>query len=89
MNLIERLDDHRWQALARPAKRLKQAIASFLATAAMPACLAALNATVEARGEEGEVTLDFELSGAALDQAIATLGADAAAALYRLAPGAG
>ena len=41
----------------------------------MPACSAALPATVEARGEEGEVTLRFELSGPALDEAIAALGA--------------
>jgi S-adenosylmethionine:tRNA ribosyltransferase-isomerase len=78
VTLIERLHDHRWQALARPAKRLKQGDRIVFGDGGDggDVCLVAiLNATVEARGEEGEVTLDFELAGAALDQAIATLGA--------------
>ena len=40
------------------------ATASCSARAAMSACSAALAATVEASGEEGEVTLDFDFSGA-------------------------
>jgi len=37
--------------------------------------LGGFGATVETRGEEGEVTLSFDLSGPALDEAIAALGA--------------
>jgi S-adenosylmethionine:tRNA ribosyltransferase-isomerase len=36
--------------------------------------LGALDATVEEKGEAGEVTLRFDLSGAALDEAIASVG---------------
>jgi S-adenosylmethionine:tRNA ribosyltransferase-isomerase len=74
VNLIERLDDHCWQALARPAKRLKQGDRIVFGGGGNACLLGTLSATVEARGDEGEVTLNFELSGAALDQAIATLG---------------
>ena len=75
VTLIERLDDHRWQALARPAKRLKEGDRINFGEGGNVCLTGALNAIVEARGAEGEVTLSFELSGAALDQAIATLGA--------------
>jgi S-adenosylmethionine:tRNA ribosyltransferase-isomerase len=74
VTLIERLGDHRWQALARPAKRLKLGDRIVFGEGGNACMTGVLNAIVEARGAEGEVTLDFELSGAALDQAIATLG---------------
>jgi len=75
VTLIERLDDQRWQALARPAKRLKQGDRIKLGEGGNVCLVGTLNAIVEARGGEGEVTLNFELSGPALDHAIATLGA--------------
>ena len=75
VTLIERLDDQRWQALARPAKRLKQGDRITFGEGGNVCLAGALAATVEARGQEGEVTLGFELSGTALDQAVATLGA--------------
>ena len=75
MNLIERLGPERWLALARPAKRLKQGDRIAFGDQGNVCLLGGLAATVEARGEEGEVTLRFELSGAALDEAIAALGA--------------
>lgn len=75
VNLIEKLDPHRWLALARPAKRLKRGDSIVFGEGGNACLLAMLNAVVEARGEEGEVTLNFELSGTALDQAIAALGA--------------
>jgi S-adenosylmethionine:tRNA ribosyltransferase-isomerase len=75
VTLIERLDERRWQALARPAKRLKPGDRIGFGDGGNACLLGTLNATVEARGDEGEVTLNFELSGAALDQAITTLGA--------------
>lgn len=75
VNLIARLDPERWQALARPAKRLKAGDRIAFGDKSNVCLLASLAATVESRGEEGEVTLCFELSGAALDEAIASRGA--------------
>ena len=73
--LIERLDDHRWQALARPAKRLKPGDRIVFGEGGNACLLGTLAATVERRGEEGEVTLAFDLAGAALDEAIHAQGA--------------
>jgi S-adenosylmethionine:tRNA ribosyltransferase-isomerase len=75
--LIERVDDCRWRALARPAKRLKvgERIRFGEARESMACLLAALDAEVEDKGEEGEVLLRFEFTGAALDDAIERLGA--------------
>jgi len=75
VTLIERLDGHRWQALARPAKRLKPGDRIAFGSAGNVCLLGSLSATVEARGEEGEATLAFDLSDAALDAAIAAQGA--------------
>ena len=75
--LIKRLDASRWRALVKPAKKLKVGERiRFGETRESSACLlAALDAEVEAKGEAGEVTLSFDFSGAALDQAIDRLGA--------------
>ncbi len=75
VTLTERLDDHRWQALARPAKRLKTGDRITFGEGGNACLLGSLAATVEGRGEEGEVALAFELSGPALDEAIHALGA--------------
>ncbi len=75
VTLIERLGPERWLALARPARRLKSGDRIVFGDQANVCLLGGLAATVEARGEEGEVTLRFELSGPALDEAIAALGA--------------
>ncbi len=74
--LIKRVDDCRWRALVRPAKKLKVGERiRFGETSESTACLlAALNAEVEEKGEAGEVLLRFELAGAALDEAIERLG---------------
>jgi S-adenosylmethionine:tRNA ribosyltransferase-isomerase len=74
--LIERVDDCRWRALARPAKRLKvgERIRFGEARESMACLLAALDAEVEDKGEAGEVLLRFEFTGAALDEAIDRLG---------------
>src|SRR5271166_2631970 len=75
--LIERVDDCRWRALARPAKKLKVGERiRFGESRESAACLlAALDAEVEDKGEAGEVLLRFHFSGAALDEAIERLGA--------------
>lgn len=74
VNLIERLDERRWQALARPAKRLEAGDGIQFGTNGNACLSGTLNATVEGRGEEGEVTLRFDLSGAALHDAIEAQG---------------
>jgi len=74
VTLIERLDDHRWQALARPAKRLKVGDRVVFGQGEEVCLLGTLAATVEARGREGEVTLAFDFSHASLDEAIARFG---------------
>ncbi|HEX7533434.1 MAG TPA: tRNA preQ1(34) S-adenosylmethionine ribosyltransferase-isomerase QueA [Methyloceanibacter sp.] len=75
VTLIERIDGHRWQALARPAKRLKPGDRIAFGAGGNVCLLGSLAATVEGRGEEGEVSLAFELGGVALDEAIRAHGA--------------
>ena len=74
--LIKRLDASRWRALARPAKKLKvgERIRFGETSESMACLLGALDAEVELRGEDGEVTLAFAFHGAALDEAIDRLG---------------
>ena len=75
--MIKRLDDSRWRALVRPAKKLKLGERiRFGERSESTACLlGALDAEVEEKGEDGEVTLAFAFAGAALDEAIERLGA--------------
>ena len=73
-NLTKRVDDHRWRALARPAKRLEAGDRVQLGHANTSCLMGALDATVAAKGEAGEVELAFDLAGAALDAAIAAVG---------------
>jgi S-adenosylmethionine:tRNA ribosyltransferase-isomerase len=73
VTLIERLGPDRWQAFARPAKRLNAG--DRIAFGESETCLAcSLAATVASRGKDGEATLVFDLTGPALDQAIHSLG---------------
>jgi S-adenosylmethionine:tRNA ribosyltransferase-isomerase len=74
--LIKRVDDCRWRALVRPAKKLKvgERIRFGDTSESMVCLLAALNAEVEEKGEAGEILLRFEFAGAALDEAIERLG---------------
>jgi S-adenosylmethionine:tRNA ribosyltransferase-isomerase len=74
VTLIGRERPDRWQALARPAKRLRPGDRIVFGTEDETCLAGRLAATVEARGEEGQVTLRFELADAALDQAIHMLG---------------
>ena len=82
--LIKRLDGSRWQALVKPAKKLAPGDMVRFGNEGKVCLLGHLDAEVEAKGEEGEVTLSFSFHGPALDQAIADLGSAAAAALHRL-----
>ncbi len=72
--LIKRLDPNRWQALARPAKRLTVGDRVQFGGAGEMCLLGTLDATVSARGEAGETEFAFDLSGPDLDMAIAAHG---------------
>jgi S-adenosylmethionine:tRNA ribosyltransferase-isomerase len=72
--LIKRLDGSRWQALVRPAKKLAQGDTIRFGNEGRVCLLGHLDAQVEAKGGEGEVTLSFSFHGPTLDQAIADLG---------------
>ncbi|GAC1336648.1 MAG: tRNA preQ1(34) S-adenosylmethionine ribosyltransferase-isomerase QueA [Bradyrhizobium sp.] len=73
--LIKRLDGSRWQALVKPAKKLSPGDVVRFGNEGRVCLLGHLDAEVEHKGEEGEVTLAFAFHGPALDQAIADLGA--------------
>jgi S-adenosylmethionine:tRNA ribosyltransferase-isomerase len=72
--LIKRLDGSRWQALVKPAKKLAPGDRIRFGNEGKVCLLGHLDAEVEAKGEEGEVTLSFSFHGPALDQAVADLG---------------
>jgi S-adenosylmethionine:tRNA ribosyltransferase-isomerase len=73
--LIRRLDGARWRALAKPARKLKVGDVVRFGAEGKACFLGELDATVEAKGEAGEVTLGFAFAGPVLDQAIAERGA--------------
>jgi S-adenosylmethionine:tRNA ribosyltransferase-isomerase len=74
--LLKRLSPSKWTALAKPGKRLREGDRIRFGTLDERACLlGALDATVSAKGEEGEITLAFDLAGPDLDAAIAAAGA--------------
>jgi len=76
--LIKRLDGSRWQALVKPARKLKPGdIVRFgeEGQGESSVCfLGQLDAVVEAKGEAGEVIFAFAFHGPVLDQAIAERG---------------
>src|ERR1700722_1791200 len=72
--LIKRLDGSRWRALVRPAKRLKPGDVVRFGSEGRVCFLDQLDATVEEKGEGGEVTFAFAFHGAALDDALAERG---------------
>lgn len=63
-----------WKAFAKPGKRIKIGDRIEFGHGGNACLLGALTATVEEKGEGGEVTLRFDLSGPALDEAIAVVG---------------
>jgi S-adenosylmethionine:tRNA ribosyltransferase-isomerase len=63
--LHQRIDGARWRAFVKPAKKL---------IAGDQLRFGELECVVEAKGEEGEVTLCFSLSGAELDAGLAAFG---------------
>jgi S-adenosylmethionine:tRNA ribosyltransferase-isomerase len=73
-NLHKRIDESRWRAFARPAKRLGIGDRIRFGHDGRVCLLGTLDATVTEIGEAGEVELSFSLHGAYLDEAIAALG---------------
>ncbi|MDO9418560.1 tRNA preQ1(34) S-adenosylmethionine ribosyltransferase-isomerase QueA [Pararhizobium sp.] len=69
-----RIAADRWKAFAKPGKRIKPGDRLHFGHSGDACLLGALDATVETKGEGGEVTLRFDLSGPALDEAIASTG---------------
>lgn len=73
--LHRRLSPHAWTAFMRPGKKLAVGDRITFGETDDRACLlGALDATVKAKGEGGELTLGFDLSGPDLDAAIAERG---------------
>src|ERR1700751_4076254 len=72
--LIKRLDVSRWQALVKPAKKLSPGDVVRFGNEGRVCLLGHLDAEIEAKGQDGEITLSFSFHGPALDQAISALG---------------
>ena len=73
--LHQRLDGSRWRAFVKPAKRLSPGDVVRFGDEGKVCFLGQLDATVEAKGEGGEVTLAFAFHGPVLDQAVEERGA--------------
>jgi S-adenosylmethionine:tRNA ribosyltransferase-isomerase len=74
VTLIKRLDGSRWRALAKGARKLAVGDVIQFGEEGKVCFLSQLDATVEDKGEEGEITLSFAFHGPVLDQAIAERG---------------
>jgi S-adenosylmethionine:tRNA ribosyltransferase-isomerase len=72
--LHRRLDGARWRAFVKPAKRLAPGDVVRFGTEGKVCFLGQLDATVEEKGEGGEVTLAFAFHGPVLDQALSERG---------------
>src|SRR5690349_1031896 len=72
--LHKRIDGSRWRAFVKPGKRLQVGDIVRFGDEGRVCFLGQLDATVEDKGEGGEVTLSFAFHGAVLDQAIAERG---------------
>ncbi|MBS0386040.1 MAG: tRNA preQ1(34) S-adenosylmethionine ribosyltransferase-isomerase QueA [Proteobacteria bacterium] len=73
--LLKRLSPSTWTALARPGKRLKEGDRVRFGESEGRVCLlGALEGAILAKGEEGEITIAFDLAGPDLDAAIAAAG---------------
>ena len=68
--LHQRLDGARWRAFVRPAKRLVPGDVVSFGDEGKVCFLGQLDATVEEKGEGGEVRLAFAFHGPVLDQAV-------------------
>ncbi|KQV81492.1 tRNA preQ1(34) S-adenosylmethionine ribosyltransferase-isomerase QueA [Rhizobium sp. Root1220] len=69
-----RVGANRWKAFAKPGKRIKIGDRISFGHGGSSCLLGKLECTVEEKAEGGEVTLSFDLSGPALDEAIHSVG---------------
>ena len=69
-----RIGANKWKAFAKPGKRIKEGDRIAFGHGGESCMIGSLDATVEEKGDAGEVTLAFDLSGPALDEAIAGVG---------------
>ena len=69
-----RVDGSRWKAFAKPGKKLQMGDRLRFGAEGKVCLLGDLDATVEAKGEAGEITLAFDFSGPVLDEAIDAVG---------------
>ncbi len=72
--LHQRIDGSRWRAFVRPARKLEAGDMLRFGEEGKVCFLGQLDATVEEKGEGGEVILSFAFHGPVLDQAIAERG---------------
>src|SRR3954452_932386 len=72
--LTERIDVSPWRAFVKPGKKLDVGDVIRFGEEGKVCFLGQLDATVEGKGEGGEITLSFAFHGAVLDQAIAERG---------------
>lgn len=72
--LHQRLDASRWKAFAKPARKLEPGDRIRFGAKGRVCLLGELLATVEEKGEGGELTLSFDFAGPILDEAIEALG---------------
>ncbi len=68
--LHRRLDGSRWRAFVKPAKRLTPGDVVRFGKEGKVCFLEELDATVESKGENGEITFAFAYDGPVLDQAV-------------------
>lgn len=74
VNLLKRSGEDRWRALARPAKKLEPGDRIRFGHMNSSCLMGALDATVAAKFEGGEVELAFDVAGWELDRAIDAVG---------------
>ncbi len=74
VNLIERIDDAQWWALAKPGKRLAVGDRIRFGHESRVCLLGSLEATVAEKADDGRVRLAFAFHGAYLDEALHTIG---------------
>jgi S-adenosylmethionine:tRNA ribosyltransferase-isomerase len=75
VTLFERIDPARWRAFARPGRRFAPGDRLRFGAPTEGACLVTgLDATVEAKGEAGDVLIRFDLAAPVLDETIHAIG---------------
>jgi len=74
ITLHQRRSDSSWSAFAKPGRKLRQGDRLVLGASSDICFNGSLNASVNHKGEGGEITLEFDLAGSFLDAAIASHG---------------